>query len=123
METKETTTLLLQHCYFDGAIDTGMQIVSIYGAGDFSVTLPQKLEGVERLSLMRVYGKAGKDAAGKVVVMPEYVRTWAWEQFTFMNYGEDHSNPEWVKLRKVDGMEVYKSHPDVGFYEQRLGKR
>ena len=48
-----------------------------------------------------------------------------WGLFAFMPYGEDKSNPQWVKLRKVkaDDMNVYSSSPDQQYYEDRLGKR
>jgi hypothetical protein len=53
----------------------------------------------------------------------EHVRAWDWGQFTFMSYGKDKTNPQWVKLRKVAVDKIYSSRPNQKFYEQRLGKR
>ncbi|MCL2648800.1 MAG: hypothetical protein FWD61_17675 [Phycisphaerales bacterium] len=117
------TTLLLEHKYFDGLVDLHIQIVSIRGAGDFTVVANQELKDIPKLGLVRVYGTVKVETDGTVQVSPEFIRTWDWGLFSFMDYGVDHSNPKWVKLRKVDDSDVYSPSPNKRFYEQRLGKR
>ena len=53
----------------------------------------------------------------------QFVRLWDWKLFAFMPYGKDDSNPNWVKLRKMDESRIYSSHPDVAYYERILGVR
>jgi hypothetical protein len=122
-EAAQQTELLLQHCYYDGANDVDIQIVSIYGAGDFRANLHAKAENIPPLSLVRVYGKVliGKDGSPEVTV--DYARVWDWGLFTFMDYGIDKTNPKWRALRHVDGPDVYAPRPTPEFYEKLLGKR
>lgn len=120
---RDVTRLLLEMKYFDGLTDLHIQVVSINGAGDFAAELKGKAETIPMLSLVRIYGKVGKEEKEIPEVVPEYVRVWDWGLFTFMDYGTDKSNPKWVKLRKVTGDDVYKPYPNEKFYEDRLGPR
>jgi hypothetical protein len=43
--------------------------------------------------------------------------------FAFMAYGNDKSNPQWVKVRKMDKDDIYSSEPDDRYYEERLRSR
>jgi len=117
------TALLLEHKYFDGLTDLHIQVVSIFGAGDFAAIVPGKAEQIPALGLVRVYGKVLKGKDGLPALIPEYVRVWDWGLFTFMDYGADRSNPKWVELRKVDAKDVYSPRPSKEFYEKRLGTR
>jgi hypothetical protein len=119
----KTTTLRLEHKYFDGMVDLHQQIVSLYGAGDFQVTVKKEKTGIPPLSLVRVYGKVTLDKEKRPVVAAEYIRVWDWGLFAFMDYGKDKTDPQWVKLRKVPGEEAYDSRPTKEYYEERLGKR
>jgi hypothetical protein len=120
---KKVTRLLVEMKYFDGLTDLHLQVVSISGAGDFQVAIPETGHQLKNLSLVRVCGKVSGEEAGLPVVTAEYVRDWDWGLFTFMPYGDDKSNPEWVKLRKVDPDNIYSSRPNPKFYEARLGMR
>jgi len=120
---KNTSSLLLEHKYFDGLTDLHLQIVSIYGAGDFIATLPGKVDNVPMLSLVRVYGKASKGKDGLPTITSEYIRLWDWGLFSFMDYGKDRTTPKWLKLRKLSGKRAYSSRPTKKFYEERLGTR
>ena len=119
------TRLLVEHKYFDRLTDLRLQIVSIYGAGDFRTVLPGKVSATEipRLSLICVYGSVTRGPDGRAQLKADYVRVWNWGLFSFMDYGLDKSSPEWVKLRKVTGPLVYSPTVDTKFYEDRLGKR
>jgi hypothetical protein len=125
---RRETVLDVEMKYFDGFTDAHQQIVSIYGAGDFHVVIPGTGYRIKKLALVRVYGKVERESGvresgGAPVVSPEFVRVWDWKLFAFMPYGNDHSNPNWVKLRKMDESRIYSSHPDVPYYEQILGAR
>lgn len=125
-EKTGTTSLLLEHKYFDGLTDLHMHIVSIHGAGDFHVDIPSHVQTIPLLGLIRVYGQVTtekKEDAEIAHITPQYIRVWDWGLFTFMDYGLDKSNPDWVKLRKVSGHDVYSPRPTLKFYEERLGKR
>lgn len=115
------TRLLVEMKYFDGLTDLHLQVVSINGAGDFQVVIPETGHKLKPLSLVRVYGKVTGEAAGIPTIAADYVRAWSWGQFTFMPYGQDHSNAEWVKLRKTAADDVYTSAPSRKYYEQLLG--
>lgn len=115
------TELLVEMKYFDGLTDWHQQIVSIYGAGDFKVRIPAIDPQIQRLRLIRVYGKVAVEQDGIPLIDANYVRIWPWGGFAFMDYGEDHSNPLWVKMRK-GGDDVYASKPDKYYYEEWLGK-
>jgi hypothetical protein len=121
---KDETRLLVEMTYFDGLTDLHQQIVSLFGAGDFRVLVPGTGHRIEKLSLVRVYGKVVDERGGVPNVAAQFVRVWRWKLFAFMNYGEDRSNPQWVKLRKIgSGPEIYSSEPDELYYEERLGSR
>jgi hypothetical protein len=117
------TTLLVQHCYSDGLSDAHIQVVSIYGAGDFRAVVVGEAREVPALALVRAYGTvaAGKD--GVAEVSAEYVRVWDWGLFTFMNYGADRTNKAWTDLRRIKGDDIYTPRPDTKYYEAVLGKR
>jgi len=122
---KSQTNLLIEHKYFDGMTDLHLQIVSIYGAGDFYVVIPGRVKEsmVPPLSLICAYGKVAKGPGDVATITAEYIRVWDWGLFSFMDYGKDKSNPIWTRLRKVAGEDAYSSRPTVDFYEERLGKR
>jgi hypothetical protein len=122
-KAKQETQLLVEMKYFDGLTDLHLQVVAIEGAGDFQVVIPGIDHKVKNLSLIKVDGKVKGEADGKPLVTADYARVWDWGQFTFMSYGKDKTNPEWVKLRKVAVDKIYSSRPTPQFYEQRLGKR
>ena len=117
--------LLVEMKYFDGMTDLHLQVVSLSGAGDFRAVIPGVGHKLKNLALVRVYGKVTGEAEGVPLVSATHLRSWDWGLFAFMPYGEDKSNPQWVKLRKVkaDDMNVYSSSPDQQYYEDRLGKR
>lgn len=121
----DQTRLRVEHKYFDGLTDLHLQVVSLYGAGDFHVLAPGKVtsEQVPALSLVRVYGPVSIDETGLPAVAAQYIRVWDWGLFTFMDYGKDKSAPEWVQLRNVQGGDVYSSRVNQQFYEDRLGPR
>lgn len=122
-QNKQThqNVLVIQHLYFDGLTDLHLQVVSYYGAGDFTVLVPEQAPGITKLALIRCYGLVGKGIGDVPTVASDYIRTWAWGQFTFMDYGTDKSNPEWVRLRQVKGEDAYSARPDRQFYIKRLG--
>jgi hypothetical protein len=122
------TVLDVEMKFSDGLTDLHQQVVSLYGAGDFRVVIPGMGYRIKKLALVRVYGtvehESGAHASGGVpVVSAHFIRVWDWKLFAFMPYGKDHSNPNWVKLRKMDESRIYSSHPDVPYYEQILGSR
>jgi hypothetical protein len=122
-KSKNETHLTVEMKYDDGLTDLHLQIVSLYGAGDFKVIIPKTGHGIKKLSLVRVYGQVVSDPNGVPLVEARFVRDWDWKLFAFMPYGEDKSNPKWVKLRKVDKLDIYSSEPDDRYYEERLGNR
>ena len=93
----------------------------MFGAGDFRAVLRGTGHKIQRLSLARIYGEVAKDGDSPEVAA-DYVRLWDWGLFTFMNYGNDQSNPKWVALRKVEPKDAYSHVPNQAYYEQRLGK-
>ena len=120
---KHETRLAVEMKYFDGATDLHQQIVAICGARDFHVVVPGTGHRIQKLSLVRVYGKVVSETKGIPTVSAQFVRVWDWKLFAFMLYGTDHSNPQWIKLRQVTGFGVYSSKPDDEYYELRLGPR
>jgi hypothetical protein len=127
-KNRRETVLDVEMKFFDGLTDLHQQVVSLYGVGDFHVVIPGTGYRIKRLALVRVYGTVLRETGehesdGVPVVSPEFVRVWDWKLFAFMRYGKDHSNPNWVKLRKMDESRIYSSHPDVAYYEQILGPR
>jgi hypothetical protein len=122
-KTKNETRLTVEMKYCDGLTDLHLQIVSLYGAGDFKVIIPKTGHGIKKLSLVRVYGQVVGDPNSVPLVEARFVRDWDWKLFAFMPYGEDKSDPQWVKLRKVGNDDVYSDEPDEQYYEARLGPR
>ena len=120
---KNETRLRVEMTYFDGLTDLHQQIVSLYGAGDFEAVIPGTGHGIEKLSLVRVYGKVAGETSGIPLVSAQFVRVWDWGLFAFMDYGQDKSDPQWVKLRKVEKLEFYSSEPNRRYYELRIGPR
>ena len=122
---KKQTRLLVEMKYFDGMTDLHLQVVSLAGAGEFLAVIPGVGHKLKNLSLVRVYGKVTGETKGVPLVSAAYVRSWDRGLFAFMPFGDDKSNPQWVKLRKVKAgdMDVYSSNPDRQYYEDRLGKR
>ena len=120
---KKETTLLVEHKHFDGLTDLHIHIVSIYGGGDFNVVLKGTGLELKNLSLVRVLGSVDKAKAGILLVHADYVRTWDWGLFTFMDYGEEKGNKKWIDLRKINGNDVYTPRPSKKFYEAVLGPR
>lgn len=117
------TTLLVEMKYFDHIVDVHIQLVSIYSAGDFVVTLPGVGYDLKELGLVRVIGVVTKDEKNVPQIKGEYIRHWDWGHFSFMDYGKEAGNPKWAALRKVTGSDVYQPNPDDRFYVERLGKR
>jgi hypothetical protein len=122
-KAKNETRLRVEMKYFDAMTDLHLQIVSLYGAGDFEAVIPGTGHGIKNLSLVRVYGKVVGETAGLPLVSAQFVRDWDWGLFAFMDYGSDKSNPQWVKLRKVDKFHIYSGEPDQQYYEDRIGSR
>jgi hypothetical protein len=119
----QRTELLLEHKYSDDLTDAHLQVVSLYGAGDFRAILTGKPGHIPPLGLVRIYGVLSIGADGLPVIAVDYARVWDWGLFTFMDYGIDKSNPKWVALRHVTSEQIYSSRPNLEYYEQRLGKR
>ena len=53
------------------------------------------------LVLVRVYGVVTGEREKRSVIKADYVRVWHWFRFNFMDFGEDHSNPEWKKRQNL----------------------
>jgi len=119
------TRWLVEHKYFDGLLDLHQQIVSLYGAGDFETFVSGKVtkERIPALGLVCVYGKVAVGDSKRARLQAEFIRVWDWGHFAFMDYGVDKSNPEWVKLRKLNGRLIYDSNPARKYYEERIGTR
>jgi hypothetical protein len=127
-KNRRETVLDVEMKFFDGLTDPHQQVVSLYGVGDFHVVIPGTGYRIKRLALVRVYGTVEREtgeceSGGVPVVSAEFVRVWDRKLFAFMPYGKDNSNPNWVKLRKMDESRLYGLHPDVPYYEQILGSR
>jgi hypothetical protein len=120
---KNITELIIEMKYFDGQTDLHLQVVSLYGGGDFKILVPGLKSNIPRLSLLCIYGTIVGKTDEFPIVKPEYMRVWDWGLFTFMDYGKDMSNPKWVKMREIKYQRVYSSRPDNKYYEDRLGKR
>jgi hypothetical protein len=126
--TKNGTQLLLEHQYFDGMTDSHLQVVSLYGCGDFTARLkPEKAADSERirhLELVRLYGKVTDEKDGVPVLAVEYARVFPWKTFTFMDYGKDQRRDVWKKLTRVtDRHQIYSATPADEYYVERLGPR
>ena len=122
-KSKHETRLRVEMKYFDGFTDLHLQIVSIFGAGDFEVVIPGTGQQIKKLSLVRVCGNVTSERDRLPIISARFVRVWDWRLFAFMPYGKDKSDAKWIKLRKVDKDEIYSSEPDDQYYEQRLGLR
>ncbi len=115
------STLLLENKYSHELHDAHIQTVSINGAGDFLASASDLPKDLLPLELVRVYGTVKVDEKGTPVVRAEYIRVWRWFQFNFMEFGEDHSNPDWRKRITLNGDRVYSSRVSPEYYVQRLG--
>lgn len=123
-ERKGATTLLVEHKGFDGLTDSHILALDFNGSGDFTVQVPGVGHGIERLSLVKVYGKARVTKGALPEVNAEFVRNWSWGTFTFlMAAGEQRGSEVWRKLNSVNLTAIYDPYPDDHYYERRLGKR
>ena len=119
--TGKGAALLLQNTYDDGQTDCNFQTVMLNGAGDFEEDLSELPMDIIPLVLVRVYGVVTGKRETRPVLSAEYVRVWHWFQFNLMDFGEDHSNPEWKKRRNLpsDALIYYLISPE--YYLERLG--
>jgi hypothetical protein len=122
-EKKGTTALLVDMKYFDGLVDSHVQIVSIHGAGDFRARLDGTKLGIGKLSLVRIYGTVTSEKEGVPDLKASFVRHWDWGHFSFMAYGPPKGKPAWRKLNRVPDDDVYSPGPDERYYELRIGPR
>jgi hypothetical protein len=114
--------LLLQNTYFSQYTDCHTQTVEINGGGDFQAELSDLPDDVIPLVLVRVYGVVRQEIDGCPVISAEYVRVWHFFQFNFMDFGLDHSNPEWRNRIKLDpGERIYHIGVSPTYYAERLG--
>lgn len=120
-EFPDRTRILMESKYFDGLTDEDLQVVSIYGAGDFIADIPGTGHPLELLRLARIIGVVEGDEGHIPQVRAEYVRTWEWGQFTFMDYGVDNSNQAWAEQRQLSGGEVYSRRLTSDYYQKCLG--
>jgi hypothetical protein len=115
-------TLLIQNTYSDGLTDCHTQTVEISGAGDFEIMLSELPDDIIPLVLVRAYGFVTGKQEQRPVINADYIRVWHWFQFNFMDFGEDHSNPEWKKRQKLpEGETIYHIGVSRRYYEERLG--
>jgi len=88
--------------------------------------IPGDHSHVPRLSLIRAYGLvqiATQGGVKKPLVRADYVRTWDWGRFVFMDYGFDRTNPVWKPRPAAAACDIYRFRPDQAYYEARLGHR
>jgi hypothetical protein len=116
-----TDTWLIEHKYYDGLNDFHIQLASLFGAGDFTITAADPKAQLQRHALVRVISTVTEEKDGVPHVKPEYIRVWNLGDYTFMDYGVDASNERWVKLRQKMNL-VYSPTPTVEYYEKLLGK-
>ena len=119
-------TLLVENKYGSDLSDSHIQTVSINGGGDFKVKISDVPKDLIPLVLVRVYGFVTADERALPVIDAQYIRVWHWFQFNFMDYGEDHGNPEWKKnVRLGVGERIYHSGTfselSLRYYRDRLG--
>lgn len=114
-------TLLIQNTYDDGQTDCNRQTVQIYGAGDFEADLTELPQDIIPLVLVRVYGVVTGEREKRSVIKADYVRVWHWFRFNFMDFGEDHSNPEWKKRQNLPPDALIYDLMSQDYYLQRLG--
>jgi len=120
-DTGHVTGLLIENKYFNDLSDGHIQTVSFMGGGDFRVRLRSNSKHLLPLTLVRVYGTVRGEDNGLPVVEAAYIRIWHWFQFNFMDYGQDHSNPQWRKNLKWKGLRIYSSRVSLDYYIERLG--
>jgi hypothetical protein len=114
-------TLLIQNTYDDGQTDCNRQTVQIYGAGDFEANLTELPKDIIPLVLVRVYGVVTDERENRPVIKADYMRVWHWLQFNFMDFGEDHSNPEWKKRQNLPKDALIYDIISQAYYLERLG--
>jgi hypothetical protein len=120
----DESELLLEHKYFDGLTDTHIMALSFNGSGPFKARVKAKGFEIEKLVLVRIYGKVVGETDNVPMLDAEYVRVWPWKTFTFLlAYGTDRTNPKWRKECKVKLDDIYNPYPEKEYYEARLGKR
>jgi hypothetical protein len=119
-ESLNRTRVLVESKYFDGLTDEDLQVVSIYGAGDFIADVPGTRHPLKLLRLARIIGVVESEEGHIPRVRAEYIRTWEWGQFTFMDYGVDDSNQAWVAQRQLSG-DVYSRRLTSDYYQRCLG--
>lgn len=114
--------LLIQNTYFGEWTDCHTQTVEINGGGDFAAEVSDLPDDVIPLVLVRVYGVVREGDEGRPVIDADYVRVWHFFQFNFMDFGVDHSNPEWRNRIKLPPDEsIYHIGVSPKYYEERLG--
>ncbi|MEY2505991.1 MAG: hypothetical protein QOH01_320 [Verrucomicrobiota bacterium] len=114
--------LLIQNTYFTGLTDCHTQTVEINGGGDFEAKLSALPDDIIPLVLVRVYGVVRGENEGRPVIEADYVRVWHFFQFNFMDYGVDHSNPEWrSRIKLPEDERIYHIGVSRKYYEERLG--
>jgi hypothetical protein len=116
-----SASLLIQNTYDDGQTDCSFQTVQLYGAGDFEVDLSELPRDIIPLVLVRVYGVVTETREGRPVIKADYVRVWHWFRFNFMDFGEDQTNPEWKRRRKLPPNALIYDLMSTEYYLQRLG--
>ena len=120
-ESPDMTRVLVESHYFDGLTDEDLQVVSIYGPGDFIADIPGTEHPLKLLRLARFIGVVEADETDIPRIRAEYVRTWEWGQFTFMAYGVDNSNHAWVRQRQLSDDKVYSRRLTPDYYQKCLG--
>lgn len=114
--------LLIQNTYFAGVTDCHTQTVEINGAGDFTAELDDFPDDLIPLVLVRVYGRVTGEIDGCPILQADYVRVWHFFQFNFMDYGVDHSNPEWrSRIKLPEDERIYHIGVSRKYYAERLG--
>lgn len=114
-------TLLIQNTYDDGQTDCNFQTAGFYGAGDFEADLSELPQDIIPLVLVRVYGVVTGTRDSHPVIKADYVRVWHWFRFNLMDYGEDHTNPEWIRRRKLPPGALIYYMISTDYYLERLG--
>ena len=113
--------LLVQNTYSEDLTDCHIQTVSLNGAGDFEVESDALPPDLIPLVLIRVYGVESEHDPS-VLIRADYIRVWHFGQFNFMDYGQDHSNPEWRKrIHLPEGESFYHFWGSRKYYNERLG--
>jgi HEAT repeat protein len=124
-QQKQTTTLTVEHKYFDGLTDAHIMAVSFNGSGDFQAVVPGTGHKLEQLSLVRIYGTVAA-STGKALPRLDavFVRDWHWGTFTFIEaYGKQRGSEAWRKLNQSTLNDIYDPDPTDEYYRARLGDR